>query len=85
MGTFMIIIIEIDSPQAVQLLKCLYFLSFYFVKKAIYDPVELFNLAFGFPALFGSVSDTDRELCERKFQLFCDVLGTVIDVIPTSG
>ena len=44
MRLFVIILLQADRPQAVQLLKCLYFLSFYFVKKAVHDPVELFNL-----------------------------------------
>ena len=74
MGLLVIVFFEEDPPVPVQLFQCLDLMRFCFPQVRIYNLMEFFTFAFGFPARPGRMPDRDPKFPQGEFQLFCDVL-----------
>ena len=84
MGLLVIILFQEDPPVLVQLFQCPNLMRFCFPQIRIYNLMEFFTFAFRFPTRPRRMADCDPKFPQGEFQLFCDILGSVIKTIPMS-
>ena len=84
MCILVIVFLKIDALVTVEFLKGLNLMYFRLTQERIHNLVELLTLALGFSASYGGMADGNPKLRQREFQLLCNILASIVEIIPIS-
>ena len=77
---FVIVFLQVVAPVMIEFFQSLDFMNLNLPQERVHHLMELLTFSFGFSTPYRRMTDSDTQPCQRVFQLFCNILGTVVEI-----